>query len=215
MLSAITWTCPRCLPLHWLLDSTPRARDEVRALADEMVTTAIEKAMTEIKSDVANVCTKTFAEAVQLQADCVPRAVETEKLVESATTKVLDRYENDRLERERRKPNLCVMNVPESVAEEPRERGKDDLQSCITTFGIKKSDIISTFRAGDPSTTEHGPRPMIIKMKDEKTANFYSKNGRGKKTESGQYINRDLCKADRQALFLIRQARRQSREQAS
>ena len=180
-----------------------------------MVTSAIEKAMTEIKTDVVNVCTKTFAEAIQLQADCAPLVVETEKLVENATTKVLDKYESDRLERERRKPNLCVMNVPESDSEEPRERGKDDLQLCITTLGMKKSEIVSTFRAGDTPTADQGPRPLIIKMKDEKTANFYSMNGRGKKTTSGLYINRDLCKADRHAMFMVRQARRQNREQAS
>ena len=212
-LESIKWTCPRCLPLYWLLDSTPRARDEVRAVADEVVSSAIEKAVNEIKADVVDVCTKTFAEAIQSQADSSPHAVKTEKLVENATAKVLDRYESDRLERERRKSNLCVMNIAESNAEESRERGKDDLKACIQ-LGIKKSDIVSTFRAGDPSA-EKGPRPLIVKMKDETTANFYSMNGRGKKTDSGHYINRDLCKADRHAMFMVRQARRQSREQAS
>eukprot|EP00116_Pleurobrachia_bachei_P008689 sb/3468951/ len=213
-LESIKWTCPRCLPLHWLLDSTPRARDEVRAVADEVVSSAIEKAVNEIKADVVDVCTKTFAEVIQLNADSSPQAVKTEQLVENATAKVLDRYESDRLEALSAFRLETQYLYRESNAEDPRERGKDDLKACVD-LGIKKSDIVSTFRAGDPSSAEQGPRPLIVKMKNEATANFYTMNGRGKKTESGQYINRDLCKADRHAMFMVRQARRQSRQQVS
>ena len=51
-------------------------------------------------------------------------------------------------------------------------------------------------------------RPLVIKMSDEENANDWTKNGRGDKTQSGLWINRDLCDADRNANFVARQEKR-------
>ena len=42
-------------------------------------------------------------------------------------------------------------------------------------------------------------------MSDEENTNDWTKNGRGNKTQSGFWINWDLCDADRKANFVARQ----------
>ena len=51
-------------------------------------------------------------------------------------------------------------------------------------------------------------RPLIIQMADMETVNEWTRDGRGLQTESGHWINNDLCAADRRANFLAREERR-------
>ena len=45
----------------------------------------------------------------------------------------------EKIEREKRKLNLCVMKVPESEKTAPKERQEDDVKFCHDTLGIPKS----------------------------------------------------------------------------
>ena len=42
------------------------------------------------------------------------------------------------------------------------------------------------------------------------TVNQWTRNGKGLQTESGHWINNDLCSADRRANFLTREERRKT-----
>ena len=44
--------------------------------------------------------------------------------------------------------------------------------------------------------------PLIIQMADNATVNEWTRNGKGLQTESGNWINSNLCSADRRANFL-------------
>ena len=101
------------------------------------------------------------------------------------------------------------MDVPESEMESSAQKRADDIKFCVEKLGMSNSDIESCWRAGKvDSTKDNYCRPLIIKMSDAENADDWTKNGKGNKTESGFWINRDLCDADRKANFAARQERR-------
>ena len=81
----------------------------------------------------------------------------------------------------------------------------------ISTYLVPENNfyIQTCWRAGklDASKPDYC-RPLVIKISDEENANDWTKNGRGNKTQSGFWINRDLCDADRKANFVARQEKR-------
>ena len=114
------------------------------------------------------------------------------------------------IERDRRRLNVCVMKVPESSKSVSKERENADYNYCIDTLKIDPEDIVSCHRAG--AKKPDFCRPLIIKMAREKDVDFWTLSGRGYntgcKSQSGEciYINKDLCKADREANFRVRKA---------
>ena len=79
-------------------------------------------------------------------------------------------------------------------------------------LGIPENDIVACFRPGvrgakiDEKTKEVVPRPMIVKLTSIALADEWHNNGRGL-FHKGYYINQDLCKADRDAIFRAKDER--------
>ena len=75
----------------------------------------------------------------------------------------------EKIEREKRKLNLCVMKVPESEKTVPKERQEDDVKLCHEALGIPKKSIENCHRAGkkDASGDSKFNRPLGPNNQDE------------------------------------------------
>ncbi|KAL5268587.1 hypothetical protein ACHWQZ_G002438 [Mnemiopsis leidyi] len=190
-------------------------RDELRAI-QPVIKATIEDAVRNVLSE--SVCSKEDVEhVVKSYADATKTA--QKKVIEEAAVaqsskrvveSVVRQLDADKVEREKRKLNVVVLNTPEPKKESsPEDKKKEDLKFCSSILGIPVRDIEVCWRAGkmDESKPEYC-RPLIIKLKDEDLVNEWSKDGKGHKTASGHWINKDLCAADRKANFLSREARR-------
>ena len=160
------------------------------------------------KEDVETVV-KTYAEATKQSQKKVIEETTQAQTAHSVVEKVVRKLDADKVEREKRRENVVVMNAPESEMESAGQKKADDLKFCYEKLGMSESDIQTCWRAGklDASKPDYC-RPLVIKMSDEENANDWTKNGRGNKTQSGFWINRDLCDADRKANFVARQEKR-------
>ncbi|KAL5257413.1 hypothetical protein ACHWQZ_G012381 [Mnemiopsis leidyi] len=116
----------------------------------------------------------------------------------------------DKVEREKRRSNVVVLSAPEPEKEASAEqKKKEDKDFCSKVLGIPLKDVETCWRAGkiDNSKPDY-LRPLVIKLKSEGLVQEWTKEGKGYKTESGFWINKDLCAADRKANFLAREQRR-------
>ena len=135
---------------------------------------------------------------------------------ETVISKVQMKMHTDTFERNKRKLNLCVLKVPESKKTNSQQRQEDDIKFCKVTLKIKDDDMISCHRSGklNPDKPDHR-RPLIIQTRDEESVNFYSDYGKGwKESTYWNWINMDLCKADRDIRFLARKERKKRQEVA-
>lgn len=123
----------------------------------------------------------------------------------------MQKIDCDNLEREKRRCNVMIKNVPESTSTDNKVRNREDRVFVVKTIGINADDIEAVFRAGtllDRDGKPRGaPRPLIVVLCDEEEADYWCCDGRGFETEDGYWVNRDLCKADRVANFLARKQR--------
>ncbi|KAL5265985.1 hypothetical protein ACHWQZ_G006580 [Mnemiopsis leidyi] len=190
-------------------------RDELHAI-QPVIKATIEDAVRNVLSE--SVCSKEDVEHVVKSYADATRTAQKSVIAEAAVAQsskrvvesVVRQLDADKVEREKRKFNVVVLNTPEPKKESvPEVKKKEDLKYCSSTLGIPAKDIEVCWRAGkiDESKPEYC-RPLIIKLKDEELVNEWSKDGKGHKTASGHWINKDLCAADRKANFLSREARR-------
>ena len=177
------------------------------------------------KGDIKELLEESNSKAVRTYADIT--ATNQKKVIEElsavqTTKEVVHQVHRElgveKIEREKRKLNLCVMKVPESEKTVPKERQEDDMKFCHEVLGIPKKSIESCHRAGkkDSSADSKFNRPLIIKMKSEKDQKYWSNDSRGFLVpDTKYYINPDLCKADRDSLFLVRREAKRRREVAA
>ena len=105
---------------------------------------------------------------------------------------------------------MVVLNVPEPPeTASSGQKNKLDTDFCRVKLGMDSEDFDKCWRAGKvDSSRKDYCRPLIIQMADMATVNEWTRNGKGLQTESGHWINNDLCLADRRANFLAREERR-------
>lgn len=221
------WACPRCLvsPHQLVMNGTN---------TDEPVTkgdiTAVYKMIKESMNALTHTVVDTTPEIVQKMeektkswADIV--AENQKKLlddVKSQSTsvqlveKICQKMDSDNFQRERRKLNILVSNVPEPKALlTPKEKKEADIDYMCQNFGMKKNEILTCFRTGAVKTDDNGnstPRPIVAKMLDIETAEYWHDYGKGYKI-GDSWINPDLCKVDRDQQFFARQERRRRKSE--
>ena len=223
------WQCSDCYscPHSYKEKTTPGSssndcgmkvivRDELHAI-QPVIRATVENAVRSLISK--SVCSKEdVADVVKSYAD-VTRESQREVIKEAALTQssknvvesVVRKMDADKVEREKRKSNVVVLKVPEPEKESSaEEKKKEDKVFCSEVLGIPSKDIEACWRAGktDGSNPDYC-RPLVIKLKSEELVNEWTKDGRGHKTASSHWINRDLCAADRKANFLAREQRRE------
>ena len=163
---------------------------------------------------IVNQAFKSWADVTANSQKKVMEEMSLQQASQSVISKVQTKMHTDTYERNLRKLNLCVLNVPESKKANSKLRQEEDSNFCKETLKIEKSDFISCHRAGkvDPDMPD-SCRPLIIQTADEESVNFYSNHGKGWR-ESSYWINLDLCRADREIRFLAREERKKRREEA-
>ena len=86
-----------------------------------------------------------------------------EAAVERKMTHVLDEVK----EKEKRKPNIIVVNLPESLERTPKERKREDEERVSELIGkvpdVARSEIGDPIRLG-PIRIGKNPRPTLFRM---------------------------------------------------
>ena len=197
-------------------------RDELHAI-QPVIKATIESAVQSVMSN--SVCSKEdIKDVVKSYADVAKEAqkevIEQAAVAQSSKTvveSVVRQLDADKIEREKRRCNVVVLNAPEPNKESSTEdKKKEDKEFCKNVLEIPLEDIEACWRAGkiDQSNPDYC-RPLVIKMKNERLANEWTKDGKGHKTANGHWINKDLCAADRKANFLSREERRKRTQKKS
>ena len=194
-------------------------RDELNAI-QPVIRVTVENAVRNMlnnsvcsKEDIKEVV-KSYAQVTeQSQKKAIQHAAaaNSSKVVVENVVRKLDA---DKVEREKRKSNVVVLSAPEPSKDFSVDQKKaKDNEFCTNVLKIPSSDIEACWRAGklDESKSDYC-RPLVIKLKDEAMVKDWTKDGKGHKTESGHWINKDLCAADRKANFLAREERRKRME---
>jgi hypothetical protein len=228
-----SWQCPDCYscPHSYKEKVSPASssndcgsmkviiRDELHAI-QPVIRVTVENAVRNLLSN--SVCSKEdIKEVVKSYADVAKESqrevIQQASLAQSSKNvveTVVRKMDADKVEREKRRTNVVVLNAPEPDKESSsEEKNKEDCNFCSNSLGIPAKDIAVCWRAGkaDESNPNYR-RPLVIRLKDEELVKEWTKDGRGHKTESGHWINRDLCAADRKASFLSREERRKRQQ---
>ena len=153
---------------------------------------------------------KSYAEVTKEHQRKVIEEAALAKSSKDVVETVFRQLDSDKIEREKRKLNVVVLNVPEPPeTASSGQKNKLDTDFCRVKLGMDSEDFDKCWRAGKvDSSRKDYCRPLIIQMADMATVNEWTRNGKGLQTESGHWINNGLCSADRRANFLAREERR-------
>ena len=194
-------------------------RDELTAI-QPVIRVTVENAVRNVlnnsvcsKEDIKDVM-KSYAEVTEQSQKKVIQHAAAANSSKAVVENVVRKLDADKVEREKRKSNVVVLNAPEPSKESTSDQKKaKDNDFCTTVLKIPSTDIEACWRAGklDESKPDFS-RPLVIKLKNETLVRDWTKDGKGHKTESGHWINKDLCAADRKANFLAREERRKRME---
>ena len=228
-----SWQCPDCYlcPHSYKEKTSPVSssndcgtlkvivRDELHAI-QPVIKVTVENAVRNLLSQ--SVCSKEDIKAVvksyaDVAKETQKEVIEQASLAQSSKNvveSVVRKMDADKVEREKRRTNVVVLSAPEPNKDSSsEEKQKEDKNFCTSVLGIPSKDIKVCWRAG--KADESNPdfrRPLVIRLRDEELVKEWTKDGRGHKTESGHWINRDLCAADRKANFLSREERRRRQQ---
>ena len=153
---------------------------------------------------------KSYAEVTKENQRKVIEEATLAKSSKNVVECVVHQLDADKIERERWKLNVVLLNVPEPPETASiGQKKKLDTDFCRETLGMESGDFDSCWRVGKNDTMKKDYCwPLIIQMADMETVNEWTRGGRGLQTESGHWINNDLCVADRRANFLAQEERR-------
>ena len=216
------YACPFCVVsavMYQKLDNS----DQLKSMMQDVVKTELKAVKEEIKDVVINATSTAMKESTPDVVSSVVRetksyaSVVEEKSVQNSqriVEEVTRNINNDKVERERRKQNVVIMKVPESKAPSAGQRRADDYKFCHEQLLIDKVEIDKVWRGGKiDDTKDDFCRPLIVRLVDEESVDYWTDGGKGYRTDSGYWINRDLCRADRTANFLVRAERRKRTSQ--
>ena len=117
----------------------------------------------------------------------------------------------DKVEREKRQLNVCILNVLEPPKESSSgQKKKEDIEFCQRELEMNDSVFEKCWCAGKIDESKPGfCHPLIVQMTDIDTVNEWTRDGKGLQLDSGYWVNKDLCMAmaNRHANFLACQER--------
>ena len=224
------WQCPDCYTCPHTYKEKPSSdsatnadcgtmrvllRDELHSI-QPVIKVTVENAVRKLlpktvcsKEDVHN-AVKSYADVTR---ESQKKVIEQASITQSSKTvveNVVRKLDADKIEREKRKLNVVVLNVPEPDKDLSKEEKKEeDTKFCNEVLDMSSEDFELCWRAGKIDESKPGYcRPLIIKMVDDKAVEEWTRDGKGLKLDSGHWVNKDMCSADRRAYFLARQERR-------
>ena len=122
----------------------------------------------------------------------------------------------EEIERQKKKKNVVVTNVPEAPSNLSGEDKKDhDIRYLCSQIDMNPDEIATCFRAGAIRKDESAnplPRPLVVVTQSKEIAESWHNEGKGYNIEN-HWINPDLCRADREAQYFLRQERRKRTSQ--
>ena len=220
------WQCPDCYRCVYSYKKRPELNAECSSmrviLKDELhsiqpvIKVTVENAIRKLipksicSADDVKEVVKSYAEVTKENQRRVIEEAALAKSSKDVVESVVRQLDSDKIEREKRKLNVVVLNVPENPeTASSGQKNKLDTDFCRVKLGMDSDDFEKCWRAGKvDSSRKDYCRPLIIQMADMATVNEWTRNGKGLQTESGHWINNDLCSADRRANFLAREERR-------
>ena len=105
--------------------------------------------------------------------------------------------------------NVWILNVPEPPKESSSgQKKKEDMEFCWRELEMNDSVIEKYWHAGKIDESKPGfYHPLIVQMTDIDAVNEWTRDGKGFQLDSGYWVNKDLCMANRHAHFLAHQER--------
>lgn len=216
------WHCPLCYSL-------PEGVEKEATL--ETVQQEISKMKTEmrkgfndiVESVVDHVDTQTESQTKKWSDLFKERSNDTNEIHE-VVTRVVEKskiqMDCDHYERQRRKKNVVVRDVKESVSNTSEHRKADDKSKASQILNVDEEDIENVIRAGKPPHEgDTNPRLLIITVKTPEMASDLHGHGRGRSITNPEdpemllWINPDLIQADRKANYLARKENQRRKEQ--
>lgn len=209
------WFCPACKP------NMVQACAEVKRLREE--NTMMKKQMQELreKYDELTENFKKSEEGWKLKEEGLVNKAVKEAVVKME--KLLDKSERQREEkedRERRRKNLIVFNMPESDKQLGKDREKEDVERCDLVFNnilqVEGCKIEKVFRLGKKQ--EGKIRPTLVKLEEEHSKWHIISKAKNLKQEEDEVIKRliialDMTPQQREEDFKLRQELRRKREE--
>ena len=227
------WLCFRCFNPEYICEIEIPTRNAVRKIVreeldnvsqvvEEAVKNALPKSsfgactvedVTSVVASYAEATQRNQKKAIEEVTVTQKKAIEEINVAQTAQTvaeKVARKIDEDNVEREKRRFSVVIMNVPESKSESGFQKREDDLQFCREKLEMKEGDYETCWRAGrlEPNKSEYN-RPLVVKLKSKQDVDYFTDHGRGYRTKTGFWINKDLCAVDRIANFQARQQRRE------
>ncbi len=207
------WVCPSCFVMPGDCESDlgssslqDQIKTEVLRVLPVVVTTVVVK-QTEVFA------ARTYASVTkESQKEFVVHKC-IEQSSSMAVEKGFQRIEDDIAQNDRRKRNIVIRNVPESIENTNTKQNKCDKGGVEKILNIKQpSDIIDVVRLGSQKdkggNIKDYPRPLHVTLKTPDMAEYYHDYGMGYRMDEGNYwINPDLSKLEREANFRARQQR--------
>ncbi len=229
----VNWECPRCFtPVFDCRKSSSSGsadnsilrnviKEELSVVCNVLKATVTSAAETAVKTVMPTVVTgvvektKSYAAAAQENQKKLVEEVKSVTTSKQLVSEICKKMDSDSNQREKRKCNIMVSNIPEPEAHLSSKEKKDaDIIFMCKNFEMEKNEIIDCFRTGAAKKDDSDnplPRPLIVKMIDGEAAEYWHNFGKGYKINN-HWINPDLCKVDRDAQFFVRQERRKRRQ---
>ena len=123
----------------------------------------------------------------------------------TALSKSMQLISADMTERRKRSRNIIISKLKEKLSEET-ERELISRTFTLLNGEVEKREILSAKRLG--KYTEDKMRPVLVTLKYEEDATFAHNNGKGFNCGNGIWINQDMTRTEREALYNERVARR-------
>ncbi len=110
-----------------------------------------------------------------------------------AVEKGFQRIEDDIAQKDRRKRNIVIRNLPESIENTNTKQNKWDKGRVEKILNIKQpSDIINVVRLGSRKDKDGNikdyPRPLHVTLKTPDMAEYYHDYGMGYRTDEGYWV---------------------------
>ena len=166
------WLCRKCKPeIKNAVHKAKELRKEVEDLRKQLQDIKAEM-ISEVKHEVKNEIKNEIKDELR---DEIKSTFNEEKLVKRTIEKVFEQmheHMREQEDRQNRKNNLVMYNVPESTHQDPRERQTQDLAFCQdvieNSLGVdgRAYEMVTVIRLGKTRTDDRN-RPVLIKMKSE------------------------------------------------
>lgn len=233
--SIINWHCPICFKFDPEIkekigegdgDSVNESSDssvkkEVRMRINEAVPIIVNEVVEGIKTALGDTqvsemmktanerVTKTWADIASKEQKKVINEV-VEKTSETALKKSISLIDANLSEQKKRVRNVVISNIAEDSGRE-EDTSLCDIVINILGEDLSTNEIVTCKRLGKKTPGQTRPRLVLLIFKREEDAMYFHNWGRGRKLNGGIWVNPDLTRTEREAMYQRRQERRSKR----